>query len=238
MNWLYPFVGSQSGISMVEAAIGMPIFLIVVFGLMWFGITMNQKSTFNYALGLAPRMALPRGDRHVIGSEVISGVQNWIASGNATPPASIRPFLATSGELGGAFGAGGTYMSSLNTLGASGNIGNVPAPWIYALIYFYQTLRQGAGSSLRFPCDPTDVVNGDGCAICENRLPAGQSLPTNYDRRYIEIACKFRPSSVLLKPISGLIDLASVGGPGRSYIILEGTGKYKLELDNTGDIAP
>lgn len=235
---LFPFIGSHSGASLVEAAIGLPIFLAIVFGIIWFGITMNQKSTFNYALGLAPRAALPRGDRHVIGSEIISSIQAWIASNNISSASpALRELLSSPAEEALAFTNGGHYMTSWNALGAGGNLNRVPPSYVYAQVYFFQTLRQGVGNSIRFPCDPNPAspLDGEGCARCSNTLAAPtQSLAPGQplDRRFVGLDCEFRPPSTLMKPIMALL------GGTNSLFIFRGSGKYKLELDNTGDIAP
>lgn len=230
MGWslkIYKPLKAQRGATMLELAIFMPLFLVVLFILIGTALIYNAKSALHVAVNNV-RYALTRGQSELVGSDIITDIQGWKAAPSTVPPGRLPDLLATPAEQADAFSGGLLdkqteigFPSCSNSGGGACQFVDLPASDIYAHVYVAQTLLQGVGAAVRIPCDP-NAANGAGCVLCRSLNESefddtpsdpsdgAQPLDPSYNTNWIGIECQYRPSSVWIKPIEGM--LALIGG--------------------------
>ena len=168
---------AQVGAITVEAAVILPLFLLVVFFVITIGLMLNARTAIRLATTNGSRLAYTRGATELVGPNVRFGnmARDWILNQAPAAPsganAPLLPLLATPGMQSKAFGPTGWYMTQWNAvLGAGGNPQVVPERYVLALVYAHAELLQSIGG-VQFPCDPrgpTATNDGPGCARCLN----------------------------------------------------------------------
>lgn len=238
------FHGPQErGGYLVEFALGLPVVLLLIFIVIWISVILHARSTLTVVLGQALRLAATRGDSSLVGTDIIPDIQAWTGDpAQVAPPASLNQFLA-SPDLEAT-----TYWDYYNTVsldpvfgGVAGTSGSVrlnetQPEYIYALVYFNQSLRQSIGPTVRFPCDPT-LADGSGCVSCvflnpnslfSNAVGPQDPWDTAVDgpipRRRLGMECQYRPSSVFLDPVVKLLRI--IAGPAAISPIIITRTKY------------
>src|SRR5262245_12978144 len=101
----------ESGATLVEVAIGMGIFLVLLFLLLEIGLVLHVRSSFTIAVGDGLRLGLSRGDPYLTGgfdnlSGTIADVDTWMHSTNAAnkndAEQRLLDILSTPAERAGA----------------------------------------------------------------------------------------------------------------------------------------
>ncbi|MCB0332902.1 MAG: pilus assembly protein, partial [Bdellovibrionales bacterium] len=192
---------SEDGIGLVEIAIALPIFLVMIFGILWASLYYHAKITFTEALPSAAKKAFTRGDfgkyKNTLhapidcfyyfrtGSDNYAPISNdgcsleegsyWDSVGEALYYHNSSP---TETEPDDALEI---YDAMADYCGSESVINDLPRPYLYTLAYFYSTLRQSIGSQIRYPCDPR-AQDGSGCVLCDFELPQGYPASGNCRR--------------------------------------------------------
>lgn len=216
-----------AGATLLEIALALPFTLLGLFFLIWVGLTIHAKTSLDAAVTRALRLASTRGVDELLGVEVISDVQRW-NDGVATT--RLPQLLSRNVNWSEAQ----DYYKKLllNVFAVYDDEGqpkeieglyNMPPEYIYALVYINEAMRQSIGEQIRYPCDPSNLEEGQGCMACSFLNPstdqehgmqpgfdaahifraAGTSVPP--PRRRIGVECRFQPSHILLSPIVALL---------------------------------
>lgn len=203
-------LAAERGVSMIQTAITLPLFLFIVFFIIFISVTYNAKSGLVEATRHGARLALSRGDQNVGGvGGIIPLLDSYSASGGVLPPALNNSGLPNA-ELD--YDDWKVFLSpSSSSPPFYDNANNLnQLRDYYAIAYVYRTMREVVGEGILYPCDcpdNSDCSNGaqlNGCVTCVNPFDA-----TSPDQG---IKCVYRPSSAVLNPVLALLRLISSGG--------------------------
>jgi hypothetical protein len=162
------FFRREQGSTLVSLAIALPLVLVGIFGIIYFSIFINTKTTLDVAVPNGVAFGARRGDQQRL---------NYYIPG--TPIRPLQPCSETGifGEWSCYLQAGNfqegavnsdiaqTYQDYLSTP----NLGNVPPQYWISLAYIYAYLQESLGSAVRFPCS-----NQDHCVSCRALNPQTQ----------------------------------------------------------------
>lgn len=233
------------GATMIETAILLPLVLLIFFFMIWLGVMSNTQGIFKQSVGNALMLASTRGDVLLMRKDIIPEFATWVSG---PPPREIRNLLAWDKAPVTSWSAPASWGSSpesvmqnitLKNVRLAGNasppsINAMPERYIYTLIYIYQSLRQGIGNELRYPCadinasTPDDYLSQStfaGCLVCRFDDPANGNNLFNVDTsnvQKIKISCYFRPNETILRPLASLIDIVSkTTGAGSNPLVMK-----------------
>ena len=237
---------SSAGATMIETVIILPLVLVLFFFMIWLGVMSNTQGIFKQSVNNALMLAATRGDDLLMHQDIIPQFQTWTSG----PPTGIILRLLTwdngkpiSWNAPASWGSSPRSVMTSITLANARISGQASAPqiqdmpnrYIYTLIYIYQSMRQGIGNALRYPC--ADVLAGGpdsylagsqfaGCLVCQFENPDNSGSRTfTIDPAIsaeIKISCYFRPDETILRPLANMIDLASRStGAGSSPLVLK-----------------
>jgi hypothetical protein len=214
---------------MVETAIFLPIFLILIFFCYWLGVMSNTKAAFTVSIKDALHLATTRSDPLVVNGLVasdpsgsISQITTWLNTGTNRPD-SLLLWNGTTSNLMGDANYGGNYRQTnsngvlRNISGSSGisDISGLPASYIYTLVFIYQNLRQAVGDTVHYPCDPLSTASNfssSGCLLCVFEKPDGSGGsfdPFTEGEGNIMLSCTFRPNTLIGEVLRALFSVAT-----------------------------
>lgn len=170
---------TEKGVTVLEIAISIPLFLAIIFFVIWIAVTTHARNSLHASVANAVRMAYTRGDAQRVGKNpgnLLSKVQGSMTGGFSTPHHDIVPMLRK-GVEGPVFSPEGWYRKSWTD--AFGTVVDyygflvLPPKYIMAVMYAHEGLGQRTGGKLKYPCDPRgDGPNdGPGCLQCANINP-------------------------------------------------------------------
>jgi len=205
-------IEESKGAVLIELALALPIFLAVIFGIIWVSQLYQAQTALTAAVGNSMRLGVTRGNELEIGVDIIEAVQTYeesVLSQLLISPNMPNAELFDYGnlEVFNVFNG----ISTLNQLSAE------YPEFVYALIYIKASMRNSLGNSVRYPCDPADS-DGAGCLLCTFKNPHGPPdepyLPPGLSAREMAIECRFRPGGGLTNVVYTLLSLATgvVGG--------------------------
>lgn len=190
----------DSGATLVETVLVLPVVLFLVFFSIWLGVTGNNKAAFRDALTNAMHLAVTRSNPLVAGvlssvggvplqTGTLPDIDAWTNQILFTP---AGPYATNVHKLltwdGNAENWSATYANHYLTPGSGGftpgvmqwvdnsvqDLHNMSPEYIYALVYIYQAMRQSVGNSIKYPCDPNGTSPApSGCLMCRFGNPAG-----------------------------------------------------------------
>ncbi len=201
-------LSSESGVSLLEAAIGLPIALVFVLFMIWVGVYLNAKTALTSGMGRALRLAATRSDPNFSGGHSIQVLDEWLDGVAVSDPEKLKRLLSNGTDWD--FAQAYYNQITIREIATSGEqIGDLSKKYAYALVYLNEALRQSVGNSVRFPCDPKDEdlpgsyserQHGSGCLGCKFLDPE----PNNAD---YTLSCKFHAGADLLNPVSNLLGM-------------------------------
>lgn len=206
----------RGGVTLIETAIGLPLFLAAVLIVVWLALTYNAESALSSAVGNAVRLAVTRGNRILMGFDpqsaegLIDPLEAFHLSGVWTP--EVKRLLASGDRQDDAAAVYDAWAAEVFGVG----LNQLPPQYLYALAYTNQYMRAGVGAGVRFPCDPglEPPRGGAGCMACRFINPdysraRGIGLYSPYDGAApidrFGMVCEYAPDLVLVRPILELL---------------------------------
>lgn len=224
-------IRGESGVSMLETAIILPLVLVAIFIAIGLAAIANGRSALSSAMTEAMRLAATRGDSDLMGGkQMVLPVKRFLDANEFEDLAS----LISSGDV--KFEDLKTFANEcFGKVYGTQSLKELPASYIYALVYIHQALRQSIGPSLSFPCIPPGgsspgggcpAVSSPGCVGCYlinpdtlDFTPVNSSDP---DPNRYAIRCEYSPSSVFLNPIYRIFSVFSGNGTsGGSGLVIK-----------------
>ncbi|MCO6431307.1 MAG: pilus assembly protein [Deltaproteobacteria bacterium] len=222
------------GASIVEFVLLLPLFLFLMLFFIWYGVSLNAKTSLISAVTNGVRLAATRGKASVyrkVGN--IAGLDTWAGAISDIDEAHTTGPTARVGNPGGLLVSPHEVFDVYNAK-ATSTFGrgmlSIPFPeYTYAVAYAVQMMRMSVGSALRFPCDPYGA-DGDGCLMCRPVNPdtysdAPYTAPldaTGTAARRIAVRCDYKPKSVVLTPLLRMLSIvtgtSTTGGAGFGVI--------------------
>ena len=207
----------ERGAVFVETAIGFPIFIALVFLILYIGYIYHARTCIKSSVKKGLKAGITRGEMDrmnatLSGSEgVVQGIEAYINSGGSGWDSIDELFRSTDVDPGDAETQYDTWVAEVYGDDAAPTFANLPPEALYGLFYALESMRISLGRLVRFPCD-LSTDNEGGCLECKFLEwgatgfgvagPGGNDLiPT--DR--IGIRCRYRPWAGFTKPIRGLI---------------------------------
>ncbi len=196
-----PFSGKQQrGAILLEIALTIPVFLTLVLFIVLFTVYQNASSTLTSAVFQANRLAITRAADEF---RVIPTLNDFYRTGNIS---TMKGLLYHNGDAPQNY-----YMSSVGGEGyflryrtndySNISITEAPITYLYSLVYAYTFMKDGVGSSLRFPCDPR-TTDGGGCMQCYFQEPVTSPavwLPEEgLSEKHYSLVCEYRPDTIFL----------------------------------------
>jgi len=228
---------NQSGAALIELAIVLPLFLGLLFGVLWVSQLYHAQSTLTTAVGNALRLGITRGNHEEIGDDVISDIQGYVLEAQSASP-RLKSFL-----ISGDFGSdsledlyGNLNPEILDLLEGISSLQNVSPQYLYAMVYIKLAMKNSLGPAVRFPCNPDpgpgETDDGAGCLLCVYKNPDTPHLdipypvnePMDFPNR-IAIECRYQPGGVLSRVVHNLIGLASRATGGKPPRIIMNRSK-------------
>ena|GEM_PF-4386367 len=221
---------SSRGAVLVETVIILPLVLVVLLILLWFGVMQNAKASLTQAVNNAVRLALTRSVLTTQASPILGTVDAWHNGESddqsvnnilfSYPPDPNDPLAALNQKVAEMFDESGNGQE----------LKDLPLTYAYSMAYLNQALQLSIGPSVRFPCEPIDAagVVREGCVNCSFLRPAdGALLPMEVNDPFpldaLGIECRMMPGSPLIRPISGMLRVITGGGYQGTVIT---RGKY------------
>lgn len=192
---------------MVEIAFCLPIAMLFIFGIAWISFWLHAKSSLDSALNHSIRLAATRGVQETVGSAIIQDVQDFTNGyGMSTDLQDLLTYNVPWDSTVETY-----YDDLTEATFSSHTLQQLPPEYIYFYIYVGEALRQSVGDYVKYPCDPTEP-DGAGCLSCAPLNPTTLDLTPTTDeppRRSMGFECSFRPASVFLSPVAGLVKIIS-----------------------------
>jgi hypothetical protein len=230
---------NERGVSMIEAAIFLPLLFVAIFIVIGISVMANARMSLGSAMTEAARLAATRGDIESMGAiQLIEPVGDYYSPGGSFDDISA---LITSGGVN-VNDAESFFNRCLPFVYNSiSQLEDLPPQLVYTMVYINQALRQSIGSSLKFPCVPpggappspsqsncaTNPGNPSanrgcvGCYLLHPELLNYVSISAAPNPRRFAIRCEYSPSNVFLDPIlRGLALLTGSGGSSAAGIVI------------------
>lgn len=208
----------ERGVTFVEVALTLPIFLAFILFFTWMGMVWGARSSLTSAMGNGVRLAVTRGNEELMGKQVYPEIQNRDVS--HLEKLLVSPDLREAGALS-------YYDEKLFGFPVTDDV-NVPPEYLYALAYTLQAMSQSEGGQVRYPCDPNGngADSGAGCVSCGfiDTAPFGKALPTDANEagKIFAMQCDFQPPLSLLSPAIKMLG-AIIGSQNVPRIIVRRT---------------
>lgn len=230
------------GAVLAELALSLPIFLLLVYIIIFVGVMLNAKASLGNAMGTGLRLAATRGNDFAIGQEILPILSEWHRTGSlsnpeldllyqvlfanvshGSPPEYLNRYKAC--LLGDTFPQASAQINNLNDL---------PAPYLYTLVYLNEALRKSIGNQVKMPCRADGAApicdsgswnyqisddDGPGCVSCQLLNPddpsgGGQYSGTEFPLSRMAVECAYEPDNLITRPIVGLFRLLGMDGFG------------------------
>lgn len=207
----------ELGVSFVEIALTLPLFIIGIFAFIWLAQYWNAKSSLSYAVGNALKLAQTRGNPLIENSSMpgyglIPQVDDFLAGNqNALDEFLASPDLRASGYIDYYNEVTIGEFCVVDLVRGKCDLSTIPTEYIYALIYVNESMRQNIGSGLRYPCDPTEddlSKGGPGCLSCKFESPKaylGVSAASGATASIIDLTCTYQPNLAVLSSVVGML---------------------------------
>lgn len=261
-----PYRSGQRGATLVMIVLGMPIFLALVFMLVWLPQLLNARSTFTFAVAQGGRLAATRGNPVLTGFDpdlnegLIQNIHTWqaagICGGSDADWALVKDYYGSEGQYQTAALLDHFYNGAGTAEVMGGQFCTLPVEYLYAIAYINQVMRESLGeNSVRFPCNPyvdAPPYNGDRCLFCKFMNPqfaahfmgggggGGTSPWDTYSgappQDRYGIMCFYAPPESIATFILRLLNTV-VGGSGEVERIVFRRQIY-YDLPRTGNVGP
>jgi len=176
----------ERGAQIVELAIALPVFLALLFFLLWSGLIVHQLVSFRAAVGNAMVLAVTRGDAALMGFDpesdrdgLLAAVDRFVDSGSFD---DLKPLLMSQ-DIDQEFDVRRKYDDWVAEHYTAASLRDVPREAIYAMVYLFEAMRMSTGKLVRFPCEPyggeglpPSVPHGAGCLKCAPLPPEEMAL--------------------------------------------------------------
>lgn len=208
--------GGNKGAVLLQFALFLPLFLIVIFGCIWLSYVINVRSLLFSAVENSPRLALTRGNKKIMGEELIpyEQVLSLLSHGG-----DDQSFLDSTWHDQSTPSLG-SFNDDKNSLGSL----NYDKNRIFAqgLAYAFETMRIGVGESIRYPCAMPNFENNgrqseEGCLRCVVTQIKWKDGYENSDLSSIDnvsdsvqdffLQCWFKPGDTFVQPLLNLVSL-------------------------------
>lgn len=216
-----PRFSADRGVSFVEIAIGLPVFLLFVFFLLWFAMTYQVRTALFASLAAGQRLGITHADvgprltgdssvgapGSVIGT--IGAIDTWRLSGSA---------LGTEVQNFFSFGVSNpnwmqVYNYDISAIWPGYTLQSAPPEYAYSLAYIYEGIRMRLGSAVKYPCNPVGSApdDGPGCLQCRFLNPLNYTHDTRFPgpmpRLQIATECRYLPLNFIVTPVYRLLSL-------------------------------
>ena len=222
---------NEKGIAMVEMTIALPLFLLFAFTIVALAFLFNAKSALRTATERAVLLGITRGATEYLGMEIITEINQYKAGDDS---GRIRELLSNKVTWGSDTDEyyelrAGEPTTPDREVGwvFKCPLDEMPAEYIYTLIYTYETTRISLGDTVRYPCNPNDMSDGAGCLRCVFLNPVSVTTDIKYSesnpdyssppcpqfsmdevappRRHLGIECEYQPDNIFIKPALSLM---------------------------------
>lgn len=229
----------EYGIVLIEIAIGIPVFLILFFLLLWMSNVNNSRSALTHAIRVGVRGGGTRGNENLMNQK------RWLISLSslnddealllpidryAVGNASFDTFkhLIVSKDLEDKF----QNVSDLQLPTSKGvSFPKSCVTCLYALVYVYEYMKSAVGGDVRYPCDPADLDDskrGDGCLQCSfTPVPVPTGVPSPLSDENFMISCRYSPAMTLHRIILNLASRIGSNVTAADLLMIERKGAYK-----------
>lgn len=214
---------------MVEIAIGMPLFLLLIFLLINVSAARDANSAMTMAVGPGIRLGITRGNSNLMGGGLIDGIDNF----DWTKSASLQLFMSE-GLAGGVSYAQQVYDSNSQAVFGT-DFKDLPKAYLYSIAYINQFMKESLGKRVRYPCnpsqdseDPTIDPRGPGCLLCQFINPAYTGTEDLYDSfgapptDRFGIACYYSPDNVVMRGVDHILKVLHIPPLRRKIILRQG----------------
>lgn len=195
-------VHNPRGATLLEVAVTTPIFLGIIFFLLWLIEVENVRYALSYGTVSGVRLAVARFSE--ANDEIGVDLRDSSLFTANLPPGSLPDAHEQFYEA-----------SFSRAYGADFSFNTIPPLHRAALAYITQSLRQSLGNNFRMPCAPTDNDSGAGCVDCQFLNPQTWTLEgpdqeiTNVTES-IGIECRYRYTPTFLQPLANMFALLGV----------------------------
>lgn len=217
-----------SGATLVEIAIFMPVFLLLIGSVYLISIYLNASTALSSSMATAVRLAITRGNPTLMGQDYNSGslqtIETFIDSVTGEFPSDKLSMIASDEFTPDE--AIDYYNDKVSFVFSGVALRELPKEYIYSLIFAIQSMKLNVGS-LRYPCDanpqtnPTDFA---GCFQCYFLNPDTGQFTEDFDscatlgpdcvpRDRMAFYCEYAPDSPLISMIAGIFNFLSIGAP-------------------------
>jgi hypothetical protein len=168
---------SEHGVTMVEVAITVLLFVGLLLGLLWTGLAIKGRSNLTHSMGDGMRFGVTR---RIYNQSPVSDLNQWHAGG--APSDRVKELFCFNNKGQGACDTSEFESAIAKIKGSAfGSYGTsaIPVSYFMAIASIHQYMRAREGrSTLRYPC-----VNEPGCLQCTllNPLAMGQTSPAPDD---------------------------------------------------------
>jgi len=210
----------EGGGYLVELALVLPLFMAAVLFFMWFGLSLNARSSVISSVNSGVRLAITRGDSILMGEvDLINEIQNWLTPAGGNPP---FPVILFSAEFS-AQQAMDQYDLWTGNVFPGNNLEDLPPKYLYALAYVYEHMKLSVGEgAVRYPCDPNlseAQGGGPGCLMCrflngggdqplgvgEHRVCADDLAECVPPVNELGLECQYSSPRTILQVVNGII---------------------------------
>lgn len=243
----------ERGAVFVELVFTLPLLLLLVWFFIYIGTIYNAKTSLVSAMDNSVRSAMTRGylSETLSNRNLYDRLDDLCYFQNSPDMAGIlfsRADVSSSERT--------TLINNYNQTTEhwdgwtdaaldSGHFCNQPLHNLYAVIFTQLAMKKSVGRSLRFPCDPQDDDQEGGGAGCMRCIPLNpctmdraevnpaiiqdaddQVCDSSIINHRVAIECEYRPASIFVRPIDGLV--RALTGQG---IATNSTISYKTYYD-------
>ena len=208
----------ERGVSLVEVAIALPLFLAGIFLVIWIGYMLNVTSSFVTSATRAVRLSVTRGNPlNFEDNHIITKVGEWLESGNPFPSdARVQELLSHNLET---WNDAQYYYECAScapspdkqtTYAMQEHLVDLDPEYTYMLIYMYEGMRMSVGDSIRYPCNPENS-DGSGCLRCVFLNPeTAETEPggsATISQNAFGFECHFQPDHGMMQPVINMLNL-------------------------------
>lgn len=207
----------DTGAILVEIALTLPIFLILILFILWYATYANARSALTTSVLHAPSLGVTRARSEFIDSGFYP-LHHY--TGALTP--DYDGLLYSSVDIASARDYYGSVDPNFFRFEDGTNPGtlcpiipleDLPKAYIFTLAYAYLSMKQSTDNQLRFPCDP-NTEDGGNCMWCYFKQPhediknpwtcSDTDEVLDLMTRHFTLVCEYSPSNVIYDAIRSL----------------------------------
>lgn len=242
----------ESGATLVETAILLPIWFGALFFVMWMAYMSAARQSLVAATQRAVELAITRANVDEWGKlvatgnspsdkQIIEDVRNFSVVRLSSLMLRSPPKRSTTLTLSNYNPTDtGTGWCNKNATDAEGQtypgctaLNQANPVYIYALIYMNEAMRLSMGSSVYYPCNPAgDAPNdGPGCLSCTIAAP----VPKGQRVSSLLMTCAYQPETFLMRPMISMLRALRGWGSGTTLplLIFTSAGFHQADIGSS-----